>query len=278
MNWVETGSGYSLALDGGKLVCRNAKGKILSSVPKAVRESQVGEQLVELKGWLALHVAECKATVERWMLRSLPIPTATIVKVWPDPDWRAPLTNLLIRVDDDFGYLREAGDRGLGMVDMDGETFWRSPETLTIPHPILVANLDEHREAITDLQLTQQTVQLFRECWPLPQEDTRQVSTFSNGEFAQMVHAHGRARNLGYPVRGGYACCSVHQAGKVVEARYWIGSGTPDEPTETGELLWVDSKERPLSAFAAGPVAYSEGMRMASLIYAGRKVEKSETV
>ena len=276
MNWVDTGTGYDLAFDGGKLVCRNAKGKVLSSVPKAARTSEVGEQLVELKSWIAIHVAECKATVERWMLRSLPIPTPTLVNVWPDPDWSAPLTNLLVRAGDDYGYLREAGEKGLGMVDMDGETFWRTPESVTIPHPILIPNLDEHREAITDLQMTQQTVQLFRECWPLPKEDKQQVSEFANGEFEQTLHAQGRARSQGYPVRGGYACCSVHHEGQVVEARYWIGSGSPEEPTETGELLWVDSKERPLTAFAAGPVAYSEGMRMASLIYAGRKVEKTE--
>ncbi len=276
MNWVDAGNGYALAFDGGKLVCRNAKGKVLASVPKAARESDLGEQLTELKSWMAVHAAECKATVERWMLRSLPIPSATITHLWPDPDWRAPLLNLLVQLGDEYGFLREVGERGLGLVDSDGESFWRTPENVTIPHPILLPNLDEQREVLTDLGLTQSTVQLFRESWPLPQEDTSQVTEFSGGQFAQTLHAQGRARHQGYPVRGGYACCSVYHAGQVVEARYWIGSGSPEEPTETGELLWVDSKEKQLSAFTAGPVAYSEGMRMASLIYAGRQVEKTE--
>ena len=276
MNWVDTGNGYSLAFDGGKLVCRNAKGKALASVPKAARESEIGEQLTELKAWMAVHAAECKATVERWMLRSLPIPAATIVNIWPDPDWSGPLTNLLVQTEDGLGFLREVGERGLGLVDLDGESFWRQPESETIPHPILIPELGEHREAITDLGLTQATVQLFRESWILPSEDTQQIDEFSGGKFAQITHAQGRAKNQGYPVRGGYACCSVYHQGQVVEARYWIGSGSPEEETETGELLWVDSKEKPLTAFAAGPVAFSEGMRMASLIFAGRQVEKTE--
>ena len=58
-------------------------------------------------------------------------------------------------------------------------------------------------------------------------------------------------------------------------ARYWIGADYPDEPTETGLLHWVQANEV-LSLKQVGPVAYSEGVRMANRIYAGRKVEKEE--
>jgi hypothetical protein len=37
LNWIEADDGYALALDGARLVCRNAKGKRLSSVPAAIR-------------------------------------------------------------------------------------------------------------------------------------------------------------------------------------------------------------------------------------------------
>ena len=46
--------------------------------------------------------------------------------------------------------------------------------------------------------------------------------------------------------------------------------------TTTGDLTWVDDKQRPIEVVNVPPVAYSEGMRMASLIYAKRKVEKAE--
>ena len=80
----------------------------------------------------------------------------------------------------------------------------------------------------------------------------------------------------GYRVRGGFAVCAVWEGGDVVEARYWIGSDSPDTETWTGELSWVDGRERSLKIGDLGAVAYSEGMRMASAIWAGRVVEKDD--
>ena len=48
------------------------------------------------------------------------------------------------------------------------------------------------------------------------------------------------------------------------------------DSTTTGDLTWVDDKQRPLAVVDVPPVAFSEGMRMASQIYAKRKVEDSE--
>lgn len=258
------------------MLCRNAKGKTLATVPKAVRESATGEQLLQLRDWLNVHARECQATVERWMLRSLPVPRELLLKVWPDPDWRGPLTNLLVRSleGESLGFLREVSQRGLGVVDVDGESQWLQPLQLVIPHPILLPDLSEYREILTDLQLTQGVNQLFRESWSLPALDVSSVSDFAEGKFAQVLHAQSRSKNLGYPVRGGFACCSAWQNGQVVQARFWIGAGSPDEETCTGNLVWVDARENSLTAHQAGPVAYSEGMRMASQIYAGRVVEK----
>lgn len=47
------------------------------------------------------------------------------------------------------------------------------------------------------------------------------------------------------------------------------------EETFTGELTWVDQQGQELSWSEVGPVAYSEGHRMASLIFAGREVAKT---
>ena len=45
--------------------------------------------------------------------------------------------------------------------------------------------------------------------------------------------------------------------------------------TETGDLHWVRSGD-PVPIGQVGPVAYSEGVRMATRIYAGRKPDKTE--
>jgi hypothetical protein len=142
------GKRLPLALDGSKLVCRNSKGKVLASVPKAVRESETRVTLLELRDWLARHAAECRSTVERWMLRSLPVPVVLLEEVWKDPDWRAPLLNLLVQTAGaEPGFLRDIQpERGLGLVDIDGESQWvRQATEVVIPHPIRVTVLAEYR-------------------------------------------------------------------------------------------------------------------------------------
>ena len=43
----------------------------------------------------------------------------------------------------------------------------------------------------------------------------------------------------------------------------------------TGEPGWVDEQARPVPLTEVGPVAWSEGARMAARIYAGRKTEEA---
>ena len=76
---------------------------------------------------------------------------------------------------------------------------------------------------------------------------------------------------MGYRVRGGYAVCPVFEGGRLVEARFWIGADDPEYETSTGDLTWVDDRERPIHLRDVGPVAFSEGMRMAAAIAAGAK-------
>jgi hypothetical protein len=84
----------------------------------------------------------------------------------------------------------------------------------------------------------------------------------------------GLAKRLGYRVSGGAACCRVLERGRMVEARYDLGEGDGMDETTTGDLSWVDDKQRPVAIMDVPPVAFSEGMRMAAQIYAKRKVEK----
>ena len=282
--WVDAGDGYALALRENKLVCRNAAGKVLGAVPKPVKASEAADALITLRDWLALHARECEQEVERWMLRSLPVPRAALVSVWDDPAWQAPLRDAVVHALDAsgaplegaLGFFRGADrEKGVGVVDLDGETRWIEAGGLLVPHPILLPELGELRELATELGVSQGVQQLFRETFEKPARvEGSTVSDFREGKFAQLVHALGRAKSLGYRVRGGFAVCPVWEGGQVVEARYWIGSDDPMSETWTGELLWVDAREHALSAASVGPVAWSEGMRMASAIYAGRVVEK----
>ncbi|MFN0247349.1 MAG: DUF4132 domain-containing protein [Kofleriaceae bacterium] len=288
LGWLDAGKGYQLTLDDGKLAAKNPAGKRLASVPKDVKDSDAADQLEALRDWLKEHDKECLATVDQWMLRSLAVPRAVIEAVWDDPSWRAPLENaVVVALNADGGHdhakaglLRGADTKkGVGVVDLDGETAWLATDRVAIPHPILLPELDAWRELLTQIGATQGIAQLHRETHGKPTElaaTASSVDDFEDGKFAMLMHAIGKARALGFKVRGGFATCKVWDTGGVTEARYWIGSDSPESETYTGQLSWVDGREKGLAIKDVGPVAFSEGMRMASSIYAARVVETKE--
>lgn len=286
LKWVEAEDGYALALSGKRLVARNPKGKKLASVPKKLKSTELAEQLLALRDWLKEHEQECHETVESWMVRSLPAPREVLAAVWDDPSWRGALENaVVVPVDkkgqpdtEAGGFLKDVdAKKGVGIVDVDGETQWLKSSQVAFPHPILLPELDDYRELATELSLSQGIPQLLRETFAKPEDLEPMGNTiqdYTEGKFEQLNHALGRCRTLGYRVRGGFAICPVWREGKLLEGRFWIGAEYPDSESFTGDLLWVDDRERPVKLGDVNEVAFSEGMRMASAIYAGRVVEK----
>ena len=286
VNWIDADRDYAVGLLDAKLVCRNPKGKQLASVPKWLKESEQAQQLLALKDWLAEHQQQCRETIELWMMRSLPVPRTVLAAVWPDPSWRDILMNAVAcavkrgkTVQDESGFIRDVdAKKGVGIIDLDGETQWLKSETIAIPHPILLDELDDFRELTVELAFEQDLDQLFRQTWQPTSEqlELTAINDYSNGRFEMLAHASGLCRRLGYKVSGGYACCPVWEEGVLVEARFWIGAEYPDAETYTNDLIFTDDKEHPISVKDVGPVAFSEGMRMAASIFAKRVVEKNE--
>jgi hypothetical protein len=280
MTWLDAGGGYQVRLaDNGKVVCRNAKGRELASVPASLRDDPDVVRLRQLAEWLARHDAECRGTVDHWMVRSLPVALAVLVEVWQDTAWRTPLADLVVRADDEIGFLRDADpERGVGLVTLDGDTRRLSPSVVHIPHPVLLSDLDELREFGAELGIDQRVQQLYRQTYPRPADlrpGATTISEFANARFAQLNHALGRCRTLGYATRGGSAVCPVFEDGTTVEARYWLGEGDPGYETYTGDLQWTRQDGTSLPLADVGPVAWSEGMRMATAIHSARVVEEA---
>nr|WP_079160569.1 DUF4132 domain-containing protein [Streptomyces pactum] len=140
MGWVTTGD-YEVALDDGKVVCRNAAGRRLKSVPAKLADDPAVVGLRQLAEWLERHERQCLTDVEQWMVRSLPVPLAVLTRVWPDPAWRSALRDLVVTGADGevAGFLRDADpERGLGLVDLDGDTVRIAPDLVRLPHPVLL--------------------------------------------------------------------------------------------------------------------------------------------
>jgi hypothetical protein len=244
--------------------------------PTIVRSIDVLDK--DLSEWLRRHERECAESVETWMVRSLPVPVGVLVECWPDPAWRRALENVVVADSEVTGFLRGADrGRGIGVVTADGETAWSTAPALLVPHPVLIDDLDDFRDFATELQVDQTVPQLYRETWArAPEPAGDRVEDFAGGRFAQLGQATGRCRALGYAVSGGSAVTRVWESARLVEARFWIGNETPEVPATTGDLIWVAAGGRRLELREVGPVAYSEGMRMAALVYAGRAADAEE--
>lgn len=289
--WIDAGKGHALGIrtsdDGDFKLVAKKDGKDLGSVPKALRDAPIGEKLEAAIDFLEEHARTCLHTVETWMLRSLPVPRGVLESVLADESWAKVLRDAwVVGVSRDGKVDREAGgffrgvdpQKGIGVVDRDGETTWLDSETVMIPHPVVLDEVDDLRELAVQVGVTQGLSQLFRETFvppKAPPPDPNSLDTYAGGEFAMLSQAIGLAKRLGYRVSGGASVCRVLENGRYVEGRYSLGDGgDPMYETTTGELSWVDDKQRAIPVVDVPAIAFSEGMRMASLIFAKRKVEK----
>ncbi|MEV8585562.1 DUF4132 domain-containing protein [Streptomyces sp. NPDC051180] len=281
MAWLTAGEGYEITLEDGRVVARRTGGRQLKTLPKGLRDDPEVDRLRRLSEWLDRHVAACVAQVDTWMVSSLPVPTELIARVWPDEAWRSALRDMAVVGEDpdEVGFLRDVtGDGELRLLDLDGETVRLSPRTVTLPHPVLLPDLDDVRDFAAELGITQRVEQIHRATWDGPgtghAETATEVRRYAGGKFASRFGLAARATALGYRVSGGYATCKVRDGGRGTEASVWIGEPYWDGESETGGLTWHDEDGRAVRLTDVGPVAWSEGMRMAAALYAGRTIEE----
>ncbi|MFE7129296.1 DUF4132 domain-containing protein [Streptomyces sp. NPDC057638] len=292
MGWLSAGDGYEVALVEGRVAARatsgRAAGRQLKTLPRALKDHPEVDRLRRFAEWLDRHSAACVAQVDAWMVSSLPVPTGLLARVWPDEAWRSALRDLAVVGDDpdEVGFLRGATDSGeLRIVNLDGDTVRLSPRTVTLPHPVLLPDLDDIREFAAELGITQSVEQIHRAIWRRPEHpdnpehpDTKatEVRAFTGGTFRSRFALAARASSLGYRVSGGYATARVRDGGRTVEASVWIGEPYADDEVNTGALTWHNHDGRALPLREVGPVAWSEGMRMAAALYAGRVIEEGK--
>ncbi|RST14154.1 DUF4132 domain-containing protein [Streptomyces sp. WAC05374] len=284
MGWQSAGEGYEIALVGGRVTARavtgRAAGRQLKTLPKALRDHPDVDRLRRLAEWLERHEAACVAQVDAWMVSSLPVPTALLARVWPDEAWRGVLRDVAVVGDDpdEVGFLRDATASGeLRVVNLDGETVRLTAPTVTLPHPVLLPDLDDVREFAAELGIVQRVEQIHRATWRKPEDlggQATEVREFAGGSYPNRFRLAARATALGYRITGGYATCQVRDAGRSLEAAVWIGEPYWDGDSTTGALTWQDENGRAVRLREVGPVAWSEGMRMAAALYAGRTIEE----
>ncbi|MET8119591.1 DUF4132 domain-containing protein [Micromonospora sp. NPDC005189] len=271
MGWLAVGDSYEVTLVDGKVAARStgtrASGRPLRTLPKSLRDDPEVDRLRQLSQWLDRHTADCLARVDAWMVSSLPVPTGLLARVWPDPAWQGALRDLVVLGDDpaEPGFLRDVTDTGdLRVVNLDGDTVRLSPASATLPHPMRVPDLADLREFADELDVTQRVEQLHRDIWGRPanlKDRDNTINDFHGTTVPNRLAA--RAATLGFRVSNSQVKCRVWEAGRTVEAAMWFDETYWDSEATLGSLSWsvVDGPMLPLTE--VGPVAWSEGIRMA---------------
>ncbi|WP_433532926.1 DUF4132 domain-containing protein [Micromonospora sp. CA-263727] len=274
MGWLPVGDSYEISLVDGKVAARStgprATGRPLKTLPKALRDTSEVDRLRQLAQWLDRHTAECLARVDAWVVSSLPVPTGLLARVWPDPAWRDALRDLVVLGEDpaESGFLRDVTDGGdLRVVNLDGETVRLSPASATLPHPVCLPGLTDLREFADELDVTQRVEQLHRGTWGKPASLRKRDTTVTDFRGARVPNRlAARAATLGFRVSGAQVKCRVWEAGHTVEAALWFDEDYWDSEATLGNLSWSVAAGPPLRLTEVGPVAWSEGMRMATAL------------
>jgi hypothetical protein len=274
MGWLPVGDSYEVSLVDGRVAARStgsrATGRALKTLPKVLRDDPEVDRLRQLAQWLDRHSAECLARVDAWVMSSLPVPTGLLARIWPDPAWQDALRDLVVLGDDraEPGFLRDVTGTGdLRVVNLDGETVRLSPSTATLPHPVRLPDLADFREFADELDVTQRIEQLHRGTWGRPtnlnDRDTT-VTDFRGTKVPNRLAA--RAAKAGFRVSGSQVRCRVWEAGRTVEAALWFDEDYWDSEATLGTLSWSVVDGSRLRLTEVGPVAWSEGMRMATAL------------
>lgn len=274
MAWLPAGDSYEISLVDGKVVARSvgrrATGRSLKTLPKVLRDDPEVDRLRQLGQWLDRHRAECLARVNAWVVSSLPVPTELLARIWPDGAWQDVLRDLVVLGDDpaEPGFLRDVTDTGvLRVVNLDGDTIRLSPASATLPHPVGLPNLADLREFADELDITQRIEQLHRSIWRKPvglKDRDVQVTDFYGIEVPNRLAE--RAAALGFQVSNSRVRCRILEAGRTVEAVMWFDEDYWDSAATLGNLSWSILNGPQLRLTEVGPVAWSEGMRMATAL------------
>ncbi|MDQ0988708.1 DUF4132 domain-containing protein [Streptomyces sp. V2I9] len=283
MGWLAAGDTYEIALREGRVVARSAADRRPSSLPEEIRDDPAVIGLQRFAEWMEWHAAGCVKQVETWMVSSLPVPTALLAQVWPDEAWRNTLRDLVVVGGDpeETGFLRgveRTGDAG-GLplvVTTGGDTLRISSPTVALPHPVLLPQLEELRSHAAEFGVSQRVEQLHRPTWRKPEAADAladEAATFAGAYYASWYRLAGRATALGHKVGGDHATVRVQEAGRTLTAAVHIGNAYNNADGATaGEVVWSDPHGSPLPLTDVGPIAWSEGMRMAAALHAGRTV------
>ncbi|WP_295624493.1 DUF4132 domain-containing protein [uncultured Corynebacterium sp.] len=285
--WIDAGD-YLFLLDGEEILAKNSAGKLLKTVPAKARKLPEYDRLDALRTALAQHRVLCSDTVRAWFLAGETIPSRVIAAVWPDAAWRSMLADAVVEHEGTVGLLRAADDDGLGLVDLDGETVTVPVDDATVvslPHPVLMDELADWREFSVELGIRQGFDQLFRDTYAKPVDEAGRraaMEKYRDVKYGRTNALVGRSRGGGFSidfsegVNGIYVEVTEDVGGRRIETTATLGIAEDYDGTATMWELYFSRDGHLVKPDDVGPVTWSEGVRMAEFVFAGRTIETED--
>lgn len=210
-------------------------------------------------------------TATGWILGEHAIPARTIAHAWAERRWRDTLADALITDHrGTAGLLWAVDDDHLTVVNLDGEESAIPVEgasAVSLPHPMRTEELPDWRNLAAEFSVTQGLDQLLRETHPKPAdraEQDDQLHSARGARFASFPNFASHCRAGGFTVTrtssapGAYT--EVTEAGEKIRA--FLPARDDAASPRLGSLLFL-RRGHVIPAADVGPVAWSEGMRMA---------------
>lgn len=198
------------------------------------------------------------------------------------------LADAVVEHDGSVGLLRAAGDDGLSLVDLDGETVTVPVDDATVvslPHPVLMAELADWREFSVELGVRRGFDQLFRDTYAKPADEAGRraaMEKYRDVKYGRANALVGRSRGGGFSidfpegVNGIYVDVTEDVGGQRVETTATLGIAEDYEGGATMWELYFFRDGHLVKSADVGPVTWSEGVRMAEFVYGGRTIETEE--
>ncbi|SER51402.1 DUF4132 domain-containing protein [Corynebacterium cystitidis] len=283
MTWIE-GNNYDFALDADTagVVVRNKKGTVLKTVPAKAKVESAYETIDTKANFLEQHARTCRDTVRAWLLGDVTVPTRVIAAVWDDKAWQKQLGNLVITDGAATGLLRHVSPEALTVIDLDGEEATMIVDETTvvsIPHPVLLPDLEDWREFAIDLGVQQEMDQLMRDVYQKPADraDGQVVqSSFKGSEYSRAGALIGRARGAGYSATFNSIGMTMEENGTTVGAYLEVEAWAFDDTAHIYNLHFT-SGDREAHWDEISHTLWSEAVRMANYVYAGRTNAEAES-
>jgi len=272
--------GYSISLgEGGELVVKDARGKVLKNPPDKLRKHEDYQALVRGRKDDRSRVARARRVLEERMISGAPFSGDELAWLVEDDVFAPLLRGVLVRPLDrpgEAGLLVAWEARGLGVLPLDYDARWLGWASVELLHPMKLADVTPWQDLLIDVGLQQALVQLFREVRSVPtaQRSLTESSLLGGRQTRSGASVERALMEEGWAFRRGQARrkLSERAAQGVTAVEAWFDYGEyymPAEPTTTGAFGFFHAEtSKPLKFNEVPPVLLSEAIRSLELCLA----------